>query len=1677
MIAAMMAVLAGPAWAGGVDVEAFRRDVLAICAAGPSRVAGSAGFAATVRYVRDRIAGLPNVEVREHSWPMLVPVTRRAELIIERDGEARAVHPIYPFWPASVRVNSTPNDGIAGQPVYIGEGGYEHIPGDLRGRIAVVECTAGSAWTQAFYFGASALLVLGNSRLNHVDLRAHDLPMPVNLPRFFVPDGPLAEDLRRGRVAGRIRLVARVGWELRTATNLYALVRPGKSATAPTPDLRRARPTDNPAALMIAVPLDATGLVPDLACGASQAVQPAAALAILRRLSADPPARPVVVLFAGGDGIQLRASREMMMSLVDPPAVWREQLDEGDLRQPGLRRLEQQLAADLSAARSVMQDPSRLDGVRHRSLVDRVAHIIELDAAMAQDELFRLRTRPADQMTAELRARERRLDGQRIDLGALSFAVRQNPRALRNTWLPSAQSDADGGRRTPPPAEESHSLLPLLRRYLDRAIDRMERLAQDHAARRRHLESRMELYRWLAGRLGRDPDPDRADMSRLIDTLISLDLSDRGVHVGPMFYGNFLRITNLSQIQEWRIWFERQKKQPWFDTVRRAVDLDVFGGGRSPATFLAAPLGLSCELGPVWGVPAFGLVTLNDLRLKRDTPADTPENLDLDTIVPQVEAVCGIIAQAAADLALRTRSEYKRYRNSVTGQVVSSAAGRPVPDLPREGFLATYFYADNRKAARPRNIPWTLGVRRNEVSPTDAEGNYRFEGISRADMTERCREYLAVSVQVFLCGADGAVVACSDVGRQGADIRIHLDTRQDLDPLRSLVFACDELALTGLYDPRYMQDLGELTLLDARRNAEPQRYNYFIFRQLMAGFVEPGQACHFLFRYGRGANRLVLLSTVAAGAGGAPRGFSASELRDLGPPALASAQDFHELDRRRIADCAARGVRSELVDELHAEAARRLEEARQAIAAGDTAAAMRAATAAWADESRVYVAARDMADDVIRGAIFLLLLTVPFAFCMERLLIATPDIYRQIAGAAAIFAVMAAVLASFHPAFRISSSPLIIILAFGIILMSAVVIWVVYGKFDTELKRIRSGRVSGAAAGLARASVLMSAVLLGIANMRKRPFRTALTAITVVLVTFAVLCFTSASRHVGVVTLPAGVPSAYSGVMLRQRGWRPIPLVALENLRALLNAPGAIRSDVPGHRAIVEHWWNVSADDPREHVLITAAAAPRDGSSPAAARSASVAALLGLSPGAARLSPIGRVIGGFDLLEQGRTDVIYFSRDTAGRLGAGVGDTVRVGGIDLTVAGVFSAADFDARVAGLSGEWITPLDYQSSVLDAGGRALRSTAVEDVSLDAEDAAAELAGMYEHLSGTQVAIVPAAVSRMLPNASLRAMEIRLADQQEVAEVSRQLARRMALAVFAGHDDGVRMIAAGNLAEVRGGAMVAVPLAIAALIIFNTMMGSIAERRREIHVYTSLGLAPLHVGALFLAEAMTYGLVGTVFGYIIGQGAGRLLAHLGWLGDVTLNYSGTSAMLTMGLILTVVLLSALVPARVASRIAAPSIERTWRVPLPKDDEIHAPLPFTINRTAADGVLAYLVEHFEAHREGSIGRFSAGQVDCFVFADEKGRTSRGLKTVVWLAPFDLGVRQHLLLLVHPGQYDDIYEVQVILQRLSGDDRSWYRLNRPFLTDLRRQFLQWRSLTPQRMMEYVRESARIIAG
>src|SRR5947208_3450761 len=78
------------------------------------------------------------------------------------------------------------------------------------------------------------------------------------------------------------------------------------------------------------------------------------------------------------------------------------------------------------------------------------------------------------------------------------------------------------------------------------------------SSRRRELQTRIDLYQWLAGAIGGDIDPsERTNNSRLIELLVALDFSDRGSRCGPMYFGRYQSVTSISQIQDYKDWFAR----------------------------------------------------------------------------------------------------------------------------------------------------------------------------------------------------------------------------------------------------------------------------------------------------------------------------------------------------------------------------------------------------------------------------------------------------------------------------------------------------------------------------------------------------------------------------------------------------------------------------------------------------------------------------------------------------------------------------------------------------------------------------------------------------------------------------------------------------------------------------------------------------------------------------------------------------------------------------------------------------------------------------------------------------------------------------------------------------------------------------------------------------------------
>jgi len=272
-----------------------------------------------------------------------------------------------------------------------------------------------------------------------------------------------------------------------------------------------------------------------------------------------------------------------------------------------------------------------------------------------------------------------------------------------------------------------------------------------------------------------------------------------------------------------------------------------------------------------------------------------------------------------------------------------------------------------------------------------------------------------------------------------------------------------------------------------------------------------------------------------------------------------------------------------------------------------------------------------------------------------------------------------------------------------------------------------------------------------------------------------------------------------------------------------------------------------------------------------------------------------------------------------------------------------------------------------------------------------------------------------------------------------------------------------------SVSGIADLLIPIAIAALIVLNTMLGAVYERFAEIGIFSSIGLAPSHVAMLFLAEALVYSILGAILGYLAGQILAVLLAKTNMLTGLSLNYSSLAAIWSTFLVIGVVFLSTLYPAKKAGEVATPGVERRWQVPDPDGDLWTVPLPFSVTGKQAVAMNKFMAEWFNAYEEYSIGDFVTENTQLTEMTNQYG-TGYEISLMAWLAPFDLGVSQHVTLRTKPIDMKDVFEIDLVLRRESGDVSSWMRVNRRFLNTMRKQFLIWRTIGAEEKELYLLE-------
>jgi hypothetical protein len=398
---------------------------------------------------------------------------------------------------------------------------------------------------------------------------------------------------------------------------------------------------------------------------------------------------------------------------------------------------------------------------------------------------------------------------------------------------------------------------------------------------------------------------------------------------------------------------------------------------------------------------------------------------------------------------------------------------------------------------------------------------------------------------------------------------------------------------------------------------------------------------------------------------------------------------------------------------------------------------------------------------------------------------------------------------------------------------------------------------------------------------------------------------------------------------------------------------------------------------------------------------------------------------------------------------------IELGGVPYDVIGILDAAKAK-RVLDLDQEPLTPVDWiqmQRMARQGGGQQQQG---------------QKSGFQEylHLSPDQVVFVPFNTAINL-GAEVESVAVSFAKPEEVTKTLKELMPRLGFNLYAGTGNVIMKWSAIGRTSIAGMSDIVIPILIAALIVLNTMLGAVYERVKEIHIFSSIGLAPNHIATLFMAESFVYAILGAIFGYLIGQGLAKVITIFGILPGLYLNYSSVSAVASTSVVIGVVLLSTVYPARKASEVATPAVERRWQVPDPVGDKWVIPLPFAVTGDQATALTRFMVEWFEAYEEYSIGDFVTQDVSTHTEDSEYGM-SYVIQLMAWVAPFDLGVSQKVQLKSIPTDMEDVFEIILHLERVSGDVSSWRRVNRRFLNTLRKQFLIWRTLRSEERDRYL---------
>jgi len=1040
------------------------------------------------------------------------------------------------------------------------------------------------------------------------------------------------------------------------------------------------------------------------------------------------------------------------------------------------------------------------------------------------------------------------------------------------------------------------------------------------------------------------------------------------------------------------------------------------------------------EVSALAGFIGLTLATTHDVRDHWGTPSDTVEKIDWHYAQQQGQLVSGLIHRLAENRPLASGEYPRDGLSTLSGRAKFIRQGELFADQPAPGTMVLAFQGPAAYHAM-----------------VDPMGRFQLRGISDKKLV-----FDKVILEGYRFDPDsGQTLWAIDKKQTGKNAyRVKMQRNQMETDL--IMFACRPTTFFSLLEPRSFRYMTKIDLLDARLEAPPLRYwwSRIDTRESTINTLFLAPETRFKLTLSDSVLNKKMILTGATERRSEGIGYRVDDWPRLYHTEYRVAQDMWRLLGPRLQSLEENGIHNERLLTIEAEGREALEQARRALAGQTYDRFMAAATRSWALAIRVYNQVEQTQKDVLFGVLFYIALFVPFAFCAERLLFGYRNIHKRIIAFLSILLLLITIIYNVHPAFDLAYSPTVVILAFFIMGLSLIVTLIIFFRFEEEMAQLQNRAVRKSAEEISRWKAFVASFFLGVSNLRRRRLRTALTCTTLIILTFTIMSFTSvkSSRLHARIMFRTDVP--YQGFFLKTPNWQDLPAEALGTLA------NAFHKATVGPRVWLEN------EDRTRVTRIPVMFGPQ---------TFEAQGLVGLSAREGQLTGLDRLLVAGQWFANDTDPAVIISRRMADSLGIRLDridqTEVTVWGTRYKVRGVFDDSRLETRTD-LDGEPLTPVTFPSEV------STELTEIEMEALESGEDVEAFQSRYQHTAGDLTVYMPYRALQAI-GGRLKAVAVIPPAGIDTREAAQDLADRFGLELFSGEPEGTFLYHSSDTISYSGVPNIFIPLVISIFIVLNTMIGSVYERRREIGIYTSVGLAPSHVAFLFIAEAMAFAVLSVVLGYLVAQAAAKLFAGTALWSGITVNYSSLAGVAAMVLVILVVLISVIYPSRVAANIAIPDVNRSWSMPDAKQSQMDITLPFLVKRDEQKSLGGFLLSHFTSHQDVSHGLFSTGEI-AFEFdagasdgapaetPQDRAPACFKMSSRVWLAPFDFGIMQDVDILFSPAEDDaGFLEIHTRLTRKAGEVNAWGRINKAFVNDLRKQLLIWRSMDGWTLAHY----------